>query len=262
MKRKLSIILFLFSFFYGNAFAIENCEEITISSHPNYPPFHWEDNNKLTGASIYISEEIFKSLNVKVNTKYLGDWENVLKLSKENQIDFIPALKESKERKKYLTFSNIDFARNPVAVFVRKGESDNVRELEDLKYKRGSINKGDNHGKYIDKFINEQRKIKRSGDTVDNFKKLYKKETDYFIMGYLSGMDYILSNKLNNEYEVALKFEGEKVHTAFTKKFASKCPKVVKKFEEKLKEYKNNKEILNAILKYNKISLAKKENKN
>lgn len=74
---------FLFFLIAINIYATPSCQQITISAHPNYPPFHWRNGNTLTGASIEISEHIFAELGVKTHVVYMGPWKRVLKSAKD-----------------------------------------------------------------------------------------------------------------------------------------------------------------------------------
>lgn len=230
--------------------ANESCKSVTISSHPNYPPFHWRDGASLTGASIVISQTIFESIGVTTDIQYAGPWKRVLKNAELENIEFIPALKNTVERQAYLYFTKESFAHNPVAVFVRRAELFDVSELSDLSHYFGSINAGDRHGDPIDSFVSRQTSMQHIHGLEQNFKMLELGRTDYFITGLYTGQQFIEVNDLQPKVEIKLVFEGLKVHNAFTRLFAAQCPQVVNAFEERLQVLKQQGLVNDAIERY------------
>ena len=256
MVNKLSkaCIALTLLFTFESALA-RTCQSINISAHPNYPPFHWKDGDRLTGASIEISKQIFNSLGVKTNVLYEGPWKRVLQSAKAGKIDFIPALKMDYERSQYLVFTKTEFELNPVAVFVRKDSFEQVTKLNDLQDRFGSINAGDRHGADIDSFIDSQANMQSIQGIAQNFDMLRRNRTDYFITGWFVGMDYIRANKLEHEFDVALKFDGTVIHNAFSKPFAANCQVLVRAFEQKLVELKSQGRVKQAIYEFNELWL-------
>ncbi len=232
MERLLVLLLIIIASL--PSFANEQCRSITISAHPNYPPFHWRDNDSLTGASIDISKGIFKRLGMEVNVEYVGPWKRVLKNAELEKIDFIPALKKNTERQQYMHFTQESFAANPVAFYVRAAEMLEVDQMEELAGKFGSINAGDSHGEEIDAFINSQPNMQHIHGLSENFQMLLLGRIDYFVTGYLVGNEYIEANSIEHEIRPAVIIQSEEIHNAFTHSYAEACPQVVADFEERL----------------------------
>ena len=212
----------------------EQCNTITISAHPNYPPFHWRTETSLTGASIDVTSSIFRRLGLAVNIEYVGPWKRVLKSAELGKIDFIPALKKNAERQQYLHFTSTPFAANPVAVFVRVDDMPDVHSLDDLKGKFGSINAGDRHGEPVDSFVDSQHNMQRIHGLSQNFQMLKLERTDYFITSQLVGTEYIKANNIEHFFGAAIVFNSTEVHNAFTHAFATACPDIVAGFEKAL----------------------------
>ncbi|WP_171040763.1 substrate-binding periplasmic protein [Pseudoalteromonas phenolica] len=227
-----------------------------MSAHPNYPPFHWRSGNTLTGASIELSEHIFSELGVKAHVVYMGPWKRVLKSAKDDKIDFIPALKKTSERRAYLEFTEESFAANPVAVFTRKGEIAQLNGLWQLSNSHGSINAGDRHGEQIDTFLKQQHNIQQIHGITQNFQMLKMKRVDYVLTGLLSAQSYLKSNALENQFDVVLKLNNYDVHNAFTLHFSKKCPEVVKQFNLRLRELKQQNKITPVLQDYQQVWLS------
>ena len=231
--------------------AKEKCSQVIISSHPNYPPFHWRIDDRLVGASIDISKQIFAELKVSSHVVFAGPWKRVLKSAKDEKIDFIPALKNTTERRQFLRFSNESFASNPVAVFMRNSDSLKPKTLNDLHGLFGSISAGDKHGEPIDSFLKQQNNLQNIHGIAQNFQMLTLKRTDYFIDGYYAAQNYLKVNNVRNDFKVAILFNEPKVHNAFSKTYAAKCPEVVEQFDRRLKLLKKSGAVDAAISKYN-----------
>ncbi|GEA11332.1 transporter substrate-binding domain-containing protein [Alteromonas sp. KUL49] len=256
MVNKSIFVSTVLAFTAVNAFANDACDEIRISAHPNYPPFHWEEDGTLTGASIETSVNIFESLDLRVNILFVGPWKRVLSNARHGAIDFIPALKKSPERETYLVFSEEAFSYNPVSVFVRRGEFQNIQSLEELAGNYGSINAGDKHGEPVDGFVGEQPEVQNIHGIVGNFMMLRQHRIDYFITGNLVGRDYIQAHNLEDEVDIALTVDRLEIHNAFTQEFAFKCPHIVASFDEKLRELKSEGKIGQSIVRHNNRWLA------
>lgn len=249
MSKWLGILLLISHQVVAN----DQCSKITISSHPDYPPFHWRTENHLIGASIEVSNNIFSELGIEVVVKYIGPWKRVLKSAKDGKIDFIPALKKTKSRQIFMRFTNNAFASNPVAVFMRKDEKRIPNKLSDLTGLFGSISAGDKHGEPIDSFLNKQKNLQRIHGIAQNFHMLDLKRTDYFVDGYYSAQNFLVVSNTSGHFKVPLLFKEPKVHSAFTKAYSERCPEVLEQFDRRLKLMSKGTEITNAIERYNQI---------
>lgn len=236
-----------------------NCSKVIISAHPNYPPFHWNSEDTLIGASIEISRRIFESLGVDVKVSYEGPWKRVLMSAKQGKVDFIPALKRTSERQGYLHFTQNSFSSNPIAVFVRKNEVKAVTLLQDLDGLFGSVNAGDKHGEKIDSFISNQSNMQFIHGLKQNFQMLKRGRTDYFITGYYTGYDYLKANELDKYFEIAFKINELEIHNGFSSHYAKECNSIVNEFDLKLIQLKQEGEVEKSISKYHEHWLAKSD---
>ncbi|WP_284208437.1 substrate-binding periplasmic protein [Thalassotalea eurytherma] len=234
-----------------------NCYSVNISAHPNYPPFHWKEKDTIVGASIDISQKIFERLGVEVSVSYEGPWKRVLMSAKQGKIDFIPALKKTSDRQEYFLFTHNEFSINPVAIFVRKGETKVPASLEDLVGLFGSINAGDKHGDKIDSFVLKQPNMQFIHGLAQNFEMLKLGRTDYFITGFYTGYDYLKSNELSEHFKMAFKINGLKVHNGFALHYAKECNAIIKEFDKQLSLLKQKGEIEQSINDYNELWLGK-----
>ena len=225
--------LFLLLFSVQLHAAGKGCTEVTISAHPNYPPFHWRNGDAMTGASVAVTQEILTSMGVKSRAVYVGPWKRVLKNAKSGDVDLIPALKNVAERRDYLAFTTNPFYYNPVAVFVRANDMRVIKALADLDGLVGSINLGDRHGEEIDHYIDNSDTIQQVLGLDSNFTILDLGRTDFFIEGFYTGRQFLNSHPLKTKIRVAKKFEANWVHHGFSK--SSDCVHLLERFDQKLK---------------------------
>jgi len=214
--------------------ATEPCRQVTISAHPNYPPFHWKQGETLTGASISVSSEILLSMGIEPVVVYAGPWKRVLKKAELGQIDLIPALKDTEERRSYLEFTRSPFYSNPVAIFTATEFNNTINSLTELNDLSGSINLGDKHGDPIDRFVLAHPKMQQVYSMKSNFEMLKLGRTDFFIQGLYAGKDFLYKAGLQDDIKVSKTFDANWVHNGFSKK--SKCLHIIKEFDDKLAE--------------------------
>ena len=212
------------------------CTEVNISAHPNYPPFHWreDDSDTLTGASISVTTEVLRSMGVPFRVSYEGPWKRVLKKVKSGEVDIVTALKNVEERREYMAFTSNPFYFNPVAVFLRANDSTEINSLSDLDNMVGSINLGDKHGEEIDRYIDGSDRIQEVLGLESNFVILDLGRTDFFISGLYTGRQFLDSHSLKSKVKVAKVFKANWVHHGFSKK--SKCLHLLERFDRKMGE--------------------------
>ncbi|MTI09427.1 substrate-binding periplasmic protein [Curvivirga aplysinae] len=238
LQLSLLNIILSFSVFFPTTVKA-SCSEITISGHPNYPPYQWNHQGQIIGASIDIARKILEEKDIKVHTPYVGAWKRVLRSAEHGTIDMIVALKRTSERQVYLTFNDTPFYINPFVIWVKKGRSFNFTEWSDLIGKQGGKNLGDRYGDDFDKFIKNNLSITPVNSVASNFKLLALERHDYYIHGLYPGRSYLLVNDLEQDFTALTKKINEGfIHNAFSKK--SPCIYLNDFFNKRLKEMMNN----------------------
>lgn len=229
-----------------------SCNKISISAHPNYPPFHWYDGYVLKGASIESFKEMFKNSKVKVNAVYVGPWKRVLSQAEQGKVDAVVALKNSTSRKKYLTFTTEHFYSNPFSVFRTKDSVWTYREWKDLKGKRGLFNVGDSFGNKFDNYLKSELNTTRTRDISQAFRLLKRERYDYYVTGYHTGISHIDSNEdFGDVTAVTPYINDDFIFHGFSLK--SKCLKHLPFINKKLKEMRESGKTKEIIDKYQRI---------
>jgi len=220
---------------WGPVHAAE-CTRVVFSANPNYPPFHWSDHGKLYGASIELTERIFKELGVAAEARYLGPWNRVLRAAQAGEIDLVTALKITPERETFLAFTRARFSANPMAVFVPAGRRFSYQGWNDLVGRVGLVARGDRFGEGFDEFVNSKLDVIASHSMEDGFANLARLRADYFVTSYFSGQAYLAGKGLDATLVALSPMVNQgSVHHGFAQN--SPCRALVEQVSEKLKAY-------------------------
>jgi len=132
MKRTLLFITFLFflSCSQDNSkFALtpeesewlkENANKIRIAPDPDDPPIEFfDENGNYTGISADYIRILEDRFNIKFKIIKLDSFKEVMEEAQNGKIDVVTAISESKERKKFLSFTK-PYIDDPIVIVVRK----------------------------------------------------------------------------------------------------------------------------------------------
>jgi polar amino acid transport system substrate-binding protein len=182
----------------------KECRKVVISADSDYAPLQWYDGKNLTGASIEIATSALSALGIPYEVRYVGPFHRVLKSAEEGEIDMIASLKDTPERREYLTYTNVALFPNPIAVFVARERSFSYSGWNDLIGKKGGVTLGNQFGNGFDEFLRGHLQVEAEQKAYMNFKKLELRRIDYLITGYYSGLVYLAASGQNDSF-VALK---------------------------------------------------------
>ncbi len=120
-------------------------EILVISGHPNYPPFMWQQEETLVGASVELAVSVFNELKIPFKIIAGGPWQRVQDYARRGKIDVIVGLYANPERASYIDFS-CPYITDPTVVFIKKGNRFLIKRWEDLIGKKGSTMQGESFG--------------------------------------------------------------------------------------------------------------------
>lgn len=227
------------------------CHSVQVTTHPDYPPFHWAEGGKLIGATIDVTGQILDTLGVKWQAAPSGPWKRVLKTAEYGKVDIITGLKRVPEREQYLAYTSTPIYSNPVAIFTRTKDNFSIDQLSDLKPLMGSISFGDRHGEPIDSFVDSQFNMQRIIGLEANFKMMQKGRTQYFILGYYTGQNYLFKNQLEDQFTANKIFYNNVIHVAFSKR--SQCLHLLPAFNQELARLKQSGLLTAKLKEYEKL---------
>lgn len=229
-----------------------DCPRVVFSANPNYPPFHWVEDGKLMGASIELTERVFKELGVSAEARYVGSWNRVLHAAELGQIDMVAALKGTPEREVYLDFTSARFSANPMAVFVRANHRIPFGGWTDLIGRTGLVARGDRFGDGFDEFLHEKLQVMSSNDMADGFANLQRGRAEYFVTSYLVGSAYLAATGLDTTiFPLSPMVNSGSIHHGFVR--LSPCLKYKGAVSAKLQSYDADGTTAKLIRKYDEL---------
>jgi polar amino acid transport system substrate-binding protein len=234
MKRLLCLSVFVALTLTGNAtFAADECTKITATGHPQYPVIAYKDGDKIVGAAATLVETIAKKLNVPLESKYMGTWEEAQAAARDGKADMIFGIYYNDERATYLDYVQPAFMYDDVAIFVVKGKEFPFTGQNDLIGKKGVTNLGESYGNEFDAFIKDKLDVARADGIDDAFKDLLAGKADYLIAGYYPGLAEAAKAGLKDKV-VALNqaLLSAEMYVAFSKK--SPCRSLAEKFGQEI----------------------------
>lgn len=169
---------------------------MVFSAHPDYPPYHWAEGDKLVGASVTLTGRILDELGVRWEARFVGPWPRVLKSAEYGEIDLVVSLKRTPEREAYLAFTSAPSFPNPMAVFVARARPLRFDSPEDLVGKRGGRSAGDRFGDVFDRFAEQRLTLEDADSLAINFAKLGAGRIDYVVTGLYTGRAQLLRSGL------------------------------------------------------------------
>ncbi|MBV8464560.1 MAG: transporter substrate-binding domain-containing protein [Burkholderiales bacterium] len=209
------------------------CNHLVYTANPDYPPFHWEQNGKLVGASIEITNRILAALGVSGEARYVGPWNRVLKSAEFGSVDMVVALRRTPEREAYMEFEGEPFSDNPTAAFVDLGEPMPYSQWDDLTNARVGASNGDRYGGDFDAFLQAKLHPIYATDMEHGFSDLHRHLTQYYLTGYQTGRAFLAAKGWDKQIVARMPLVAhEDVFNGFSRK--SPCRKLIPAFDLRL----------------------------
>jgi polar amino acid transport system substrate-binding protein len=240
MKRFLRLTVLSALMLTGNAaFAQDECTKIAATGHPAYPVIAYKDGDNIVGAAPTLVETIAKQINVPLESKYTGTWEEAQAAARDGKVDMIFGIYYNDERATYLDYVQPAFTFDDVAIFVVKGKEFPFTGQDDLIGKKGVTNQGESYGNEFDAFMKDKLDVARANGIDAALKDLLDGKADYLIAGYFPGLAEA-AKEGNKDKVVALNqaLLSQEMFVAFSKK--SPCRSLASKFGEGITELTTN----------------------
>ena len=240
MKRLLRLTVLSALMLTGNAaFAQDECTKIAATGHPAYPVIAYKDGDNIVGAAPTLVETIAKQINMPLESKYTGTWEEAQAAARDGKVDMIFGIYYNDERATYLDYVQPAFTFDDVAIFVVKGKEFPFSGQDDLIGKKGVTNQGESYGNEFDAFMKDKLDVARANGIDAAFKDLLDGKADYLIAGYFPGLAEA-AKEGNKDKVVALNqaLLSQEMFVAFSKK--SPCRSLASKFGEGITELTTN----------------------
>jgi polar amino acid transport system substrate-binding protein len=239
MKRSLWLSMFVVLTQMGGAASAEECTKITATGHRYYPVIAYRDGDKIVGAAPTLVETIAKQINIPLESKYMGTWEEAQAAARDGKADMIFGLYYNDERATYLDYVQPAFTFDDVAIFVLKGKEFPFSDKNDLIGKKGVTNLGESYGNEFDAFMKEKLDVARAHGIDGAFKDLLDGKADYLIAGYYPGLAETAREGVEDKVApLKQALLSQEMFVAFSKK--SPCRSLVDKFGQGILELTTN----------------------
>lgn len=211
------------------------CERVRISADPDYPPLHWYDGSHLQGASIEVATRVFKDLGIPYSVEYMGPWTRVLASAKAGEIDVVTTLKDTPERRSFLSYPTTPAFANPIVIYVARGQVFAYAKWSDLIGRQGGMTLGNVFGGGFDEYLEAKLKVEAANTPEINFGKLELGRIDYFITGLYTGAATLVRLGKEDRFTTLMPPVTETAnYVAFVK--ASPCSAYLPAFDRRLAE--------------------------
>lgn len=172
----------------GTAFAADDCSKIVSTGHPAYPVIAFKDGDRIVGVAPDLVAAVAKKLDVPLESKSMGTWEEAQKAVRAGTADLIVGIYYNDDRASYLDYVQPAFMYDDVAVFVVKGKEFPFDGKESLIGKKGVTNEGESYGNTFDAFMSDKLDVARTKGIEAAFEALMAGDADYVIAGYHPGV--------------------------------------------------------------------------
>lgn len=211
-KMRLRFVLLLTALFLPAAHSIASaatevaCKRVILTGDPDYPPFSWYENSEFKGSAIEIAALALKRIQLPYEIRHVGPFQKVLDSAKVGTVDLIAELKNTPERRAYLSYSTIPIFANPVAIFTQADRKTVYNNWDDLIGLRGGMTVDNKFGGGLDEFAASRLSIETGSRIGQNFSKLANGQIDYFINSYYPALAYLIRERKENEFKLLQPF--------------------------------------------------------
>jgi len=221
-------------------FAADNCQHLTATGNPEYPPYLWRDPNnpeQLIGANADLLKQVAKDLGLVVDVVYVGPWSRAQEEVNSGRIDMLAGYFRTQARERLTDFISPPFLFNSSVVWVRKGAGFAYSDWSDLKGRRGGTLVNNSHGQVFDDYARAQLDLEAVPSVTQAFQKLLLKRSDYVIFEQYLGM--ALARTLGKEKELEIlepPVSSEGLYLALSHKSGCNQPVLREQLARKMRE--------------------------
>jgi len=160
---------------------------LVISGHPQWPPYSWEKDGRLTGIAVEVTQLILGDLKVPYEVRNEGNWNRALNLTRLGDVDIIAGVYQTKERKAYLRFTNSPLTLDHNVVWIPRGKAFPFKSWSDLRSRHGVSAIGDSLGEAFDDFMRQKLAVDYVTGPENAFRMIAAGRADYFPYSQVAG---------------------------------------------------------------------------
>jgi len=178
-------------------------QEISICIDPDWMPFEKLEDGKYIGISSDYFKIFEKSLNINFNLIKTNSWNESLEFAKQRKCDILTLAMETKERKKYMNFTE-PYLKIPLVISTKVGVPF-INDISSLKDEKIGIPKG---YAFVEILKSKYPKLNiiEVKNVNDGLKRVNNGEL-YGYIGTLASVGYMFQSKFTGELKITGKFD-------------------------------------------------------
>ncbi len=153
---------------------------VKVTGHPNWPPFSWQEGDRIAGIGPDLAAIIFKDLGLAIESASSGNWKRAQAQAAVGEVDVLVAAYRTAERERSLAYPATPYMADVNVVWVRRGKEFPFRQWEDLIGKHGTAMLGESYGQAFDAFIRDRLQMEWVSTPTQNLSKLAMGRVDYY----------------------------------------------------------------------------------
>ena len=162
----------------------------------NWEPFIIVNDEKITGISIDYIKELTDKMGVNLVIRRIP-WARSLKMLKSGQLDAVINMVKTKERSKYIVFTDPPYFKLTTRFYIKKGKNVKIEKYEDLyNYFIGAVK----NSAYFERFDKDTKLKKFEGVLESQILAMLVKDRFKVIVGTEPQVDFEASKKGFNQF--------------------------------------------------------------
>jgi polar amino acid transport system substrate-binding protein len=214
--------MFRFLFLYALIALTESAraaDVVKITGHPNWPPFSWQDGDKIVGIGAELADIVFKDAGLTTVSVPSGNWKRAQAQVEFGAVDVLVAAYRTRERSAYMAYPATPFMEDVNVLWVARGKEFAFREWGDLVGKKGTAMLGESYGQGFDDYIKANLQIDWVSTPTQSLQKLAMGRADYYPFSLHGGMIQIKQMDLESRITYLEKpISAENIYIAISKK--------------------------------------------
>lgn len=160
---------------------------VRATGHPNWPPFSWQQGDKIIGIGAELTELVFKDLGMRATVNARGNWKRAQSQVEHGEADVLVAAYLTVDRKKVMAYPALPFIDDANVLWVARGKAFPFRQWSDLIGKTGTAMLGESYGEAFDRYIKEKLQMEWVNSPAQSLGKLELGRADYYPFSLYGG---------------------------------------------------------------------------
>ena len=174
-----------------NVATAQSCTQLKVTAHPDYPPFAWTSGAGIDGALMRVVERFSRAARIPMTVEPAKNWEEAQRRAASGEVDLIVGLYRTPQREADLMYIDRPVASDPIGVFIRQSDADDIDDLSDLRTLKGAAAAGESFGVDFDLRVAKQLTMFRTENLETAIKFLVAKQADYVLAGLYPGLAHL-----------------------------------------------------------------------